>query len=251
MTVQFIHNQASKALIRRYIFTRKDSLECIPRIQSQTQTGMLYRNLMRSEYNTIHIIIYCGVGTAYVALVWQRSSCLFSPAVCVRGRRLLWLWGPRGLDLMCALWAAQTNWTKWGRGTPSVYCNHCIVVFSPSTYLSSSSSILLLPSLSFPSFSFSTVLPSTLCLPSHHSHPTLPSLHHLPPLSSLSPGGSCGGVILWRGGPCTCVLLHFALVLPGHSLLAGYQGLASWGHEGQERWEVIPCAERFGGFMEP
>lgn len=88
-------------------------------------------------------------------------------------------------------------------------------------------------------------------LSSHHSHPMLPSLHHLPPLSSLSPGGSCGGVILWRGGPCTCVLLHSALVLPGHSLLAGYQGLASWGHEGQERREVIPCAERFGGFMEP
>ena len=53
MTVQCIHNQTSKALIRRYIFTRKDSSECIPRIQSQTQTGMLYRNWMRSEYNTI------------------------------------------------------------------------------------------------------------------------------------------------------------------------------------------------------
>lgn len=38
------------------------------------------------------------------------------------------------------------------------------MVFSPSTYLSSSPSIFLLPSLSFPSFSFSTVLPSTLYL---------------------------------------------------------------------------------------
>lgn len=65
MTVQCIHNQTSKALIRRYIFTRKDSSECIPRIQSQTQTGMLYRNWMRSEYNTIQYythnnLLWCG-----------------------------------------------------------------------------------------------------------------------------------------------------------------------------------------------
>lgn len=107
-----------------------------------------------------------------------------------------------------------------------------MVVFSPSTYLSSSPSLLLLlhprPFPLFPSLLFS------LYLPSYHSHPTLPSLYHLPPLSSLSPGGSCGGVILRRGGPCTCVLLHSALVLPGDSLLAGYQGFASQGHEGQE-----------------